>query len=204
MALCKCDFCAAEKTVAAAHGRTQPGGKPGAMHKIQLQSEGQVHIKLQAQGWSLIKGRLRCVKCEEKRKAENQKPKWLENAVETQIEKEIAMEKTANVTELRKATPAQRREIHQHLLSFYDTKAGRYQDTATDKTIADMICGGCMPGWVAEIREADYGPDGGNAELEAVRAEVEAMRRDFDGKIAAMVKRIDAIKAAVGPKAVRA
>jgi hypothetical protein len=203
MALCKCDFCATETTVAARHGTTLPGKLPGGGHKISLENEGQAHVKLQSLGWSLVKKKLRCPKCEEKRKAENTKPKWLHDAEKTHSSDEVIMEKTSTITPMRKATPAQRREIHQHLLSFYDTKAGRYQDKATDQTIAEMIGGGCMSGWVAEIREADYGPDGGNAEFDAIRAEFEACKKDVDARLATLQRRIDAMKSAVGPRAAK-
>ena len=35
-----------------------------------------------------------------------------------------------------------------------------------------------MPGWVAEIREEFFGPDGGNGEMDALLAEMRAWVKD--------------------------
>lgn len=192
-----CDICQRHETVTCDYERQHQGeaGTP---------NYGQITRKMAGKGWATVKKVMRCPACEAKRKASNAKTTWLKEAEKIHTTEAKMAEKSATVTDLRSPTPAQRREIHQHLLSFYDVNAGRYQDKATDKTIAGMIGGGCMPGWVAEIREADYGPDGGNAEIDAILAEIEAMRKDMGGKIDALQKRIDAVKLAVGPRAVKA
>lgn len=102
------------------------------------------------------------------------------------------MKKTIEPSRQAPRTPtlAQRHEITGMLMLSYDHKAGRYTGAETDKTIAEAIGGGCMPGWVAEIREANFGPAGGNEEIEAIRAE-----------IAALSARLDRVCAAVGPRA---
>lgn len=111
--------------------------------------------------------------------------------------------KTENVTQLRQPTIEQRRQIVEMLVITYDGAAQRYKGTDTDKTISDALGNGVMPGWVAEIREQNFGPAGGNEELDAIRAELAAIEKKQAAEIAALKKRIDAVCAAVGPKAAR-
>lgn len=177
-------------------------------------NEGQVHRKLTGQGWTLVKGKLFCPACEAKRKMSQAKPEVK------------AVAKSENtVTPLRQPTREQKRQIVSLLEVAYDTAAGRYKGTDTDNTIAEAIGGGLMPGWVADVREEFFGPDGGNGEMEALLSEMrawvkdretekhnarvhieqaEGILRDTDEKIAAVagfVKRVEAIQKAVGPKA---
>lgn len=180
---------------------------------------GQVNKKATAKGWSVIKGRMECPACTAKRKAASAPPKWLRAAV-TEIEKpqEAPMTKpeakpdTASITPIRKPTPKQERLIILALEDAYDDTAKRYRGAATDKTLADDLGDGIMFGWVAEVRERLFGPSGGNEEIEAIRAEIDKAKRDCDAKIkaasddmaariAALSKRIDAVCAAVGPRA---
>ena len=124
------------------------------------------------------------------------------------------------VTELRQPESVHIREIHQHLTAFYDDKAGRYKDGATDKTLSEMIGNGCLPGWVGNIRGEHYGPDGSNADMANLVAELETLRVDMEARaeaaliaihkfeggivsVLAMEKRLAAIIKAVGPKAGR-
>ncbi len=174
--------------------------------------------KATKQGWSYIKGRLRCPACEAKRKADA--------AVKKQENDE--MTEAATVTELRQPTREQKRQIMSMLEASYDTKAGRYTGGDTDKTVAETIGGGIMPGWVSEIREEFFGPDGSNDDMEAVIAEMKSaleaftvLRKENDevaeraqriendmnqhkARIDRAISRIETIKAAVGPKVARA
>ena len=122
--------------------------------------------------------------------------------------------KTENVTQLRLPTIEQRRQIVEMLVITYDGDAKRYKGTDTDKTIADALGNGVMPGWVAEIREQNFGPAGGNEEIDAIRAALDEMQKRHAKEIvemsnkqiaesATLRKRIDAVCAAVGPKAAR-
>ena len=130
----------------------------------------------------------------------------------------------AVVTELRQPTRDQKREIILLLTACYDVEAGRYRGSDTDKTVAETVGGGCMPGWVAQQREDLFGQNGGNEQIETTSAELEAWKaevgklmveittahQDILGKIRevnALVqdsqkyeRQIAAIKAAVGPK----
>ena len=126
-----------------------------------------------------------------------------------------------NVTQLRQPTPKQKREIIGLLETAYDDEAKRYRGTDTDLTIAEAIGGGVMFGWVAAIREDLFGPEGGNEEMETLKAqmgewiknadaEAKAMQRALDAfnveraKLDAIHKRLDALNKTLGPKAVRA
>jgi len=118
----------------------------------------QIHSKLKNQGWSYVKGKLRCPPCEAKRK--------------------VTTMKVVGKTEApREPTKRQRIGIFTMLAECYDIDAGRYQRGDTDETIADVL--GVMPGWVAKIRDADFGPDGGNANMEALSAAFEQSRSAF-------------------------
>ena len=126
----------------------------------------------------------------------------------------------AEVTQLRQPTREQKRQIMSLLEVSYDTEAGRYKGGDTDKTIAETIGGGCMPGWVAQLREDFFGPDGANDQLEkaiqsvvdaltkATKAEAEASRivAEISPVIAdlkAMKSSLDGIRSSFGPKAAR-
>ena len=62
--------------------------------------------------------------------------------------------------ELRQPTKEQKREIVAMLNDVYDTENERYKAKNTDQSVADDLQDGILWGWVAEIRESMYGPDG--------------------------------------------
>ena len=139
-----------------------------------------------------------------------------------------ATEKTENIIDIRQPTRDQKRDIRAALDLHYDLKSERYIGGETDATIAKMIGGGCMPGWVTAEREDGYGPDGGNDDIAKVTAEIIAMQGRIDAAerkaacaaadvekaqsevtaiktdLAAAIKSIAVIKVAVGPRAARA
>src|SRR5690606_2606021 len=121
-------------------------------------------------GWVQVKGALRCPACEAKRRV----------AVAAKQEKAVE----TNVAPIRQPTMEQKRQIMLLLTDAYDTAAGRYRGGDTDKTLADAIGGGCMPGWVAEVREQFFGPDGGNDAIEDVIADLKAWQADMDQRAA--------------------
>lgn len=206
-ALCKCRDCAAEVVVAAAHGDSGSFSRTGAgrngFKAMSVANEGQVITKVQGLGWSFIKNRLRCPKCEADRKSDKQ-------------EKPMA-----TVTELRTPTREQKRQIMDILGEVYDAKAGRYKGAETDVTVADTIGGGVMFGWVAELRIEFFGESGENEEAEdflgqiaewrdkadAIAADVQVKLADMNAaraKVADIENRMKAFVKAMGPKAVRA
>lgn len=213
MARIVCDECCRSDVVACRYvGDTSRGNNRPDM--------GQVNKKAMGKGWSVAKGKLICPACTAKRKAAKAVPKWLKDAeliAETQQEKPTmtkteAKPETASITSIRRPTPKQERLIILALEDAYDDQAKRYRGNNTDKTIADDLGDGVMFGWVAEVRERLFGPSGGNEEIEAIRAEIESVKRACEGKIkaatdelavsiASLTKRIDAVCTAVGPRA---
>lgn len=213
-ALCKCDDCAAQVVYAAPHGKGS--GKCGQRNLVMTLAKPAIVVeKLRKIGWTEIKGKLRCPKCDAKRK-------------ESTPEKEIEVTQPATVTELRQPTQKQKREIVAMLMEVYDDELKRYRGHETDKTVAETLEGGVMPGWVAAIREDMFGPSGTNDEMESLMVELsgwiaarekevknarlhienaESVTRKMEEEITKareMEKRQAAIIRAVGPKAARA
>jgi hypothetical protein len=204
-----CDSCGVNDVVAADPANRHR--KSGAI------SPAPAMRKVVQRGWVEVKGRLRCPTCEAKRRA------GVAAAAPAAKSEEIAM--TKQVTPLRVPSREQRREIVQMLELAYDVAAERYRGTDTDCTIAEAIGGGVMPGWVAEIRDAMFGPDGGNDEMAALLADLQGWRvmaqerakaaedgvqaltaalaglAEARGQVERMTARLEAIRAAVGPKA---
>lgn len=208
MALCKCDRCSSEVALNALHN-----DKSGRMHnakarKLTLKEPGMVNKILVDRGWNVGPRGILCPACVSKKR--EVKPM------------------TNNVQPLREPTREQKRQIVAMLESSYDIEKGRYKGAETDLTVAEVIGGGVMFGWVAQVREDMFGPDGGNdemgkievdlkqwhADMVKVSAEVHSALNDMTvklrefndhkGKAADFLKRIEAIKVAVGPKAARA
>lgn len=115
----------------------------------------------------------------------------------------------------REMQPADRRRIFRELEGVYDEAKCRYVDDWTDHTLAEKLA---VPRkWVETIREENFGPAGENLEMERVatligrleaesRAAIEkcmaaaAEAESVAGELAGCRKRLDAIKAAVGPR----
>lgn len=121
-------------------------------------NQGHALKKVQQMGWQVVKGRLLCPACVARRKVVNMQERA----------------RKAPAPELRQPTQKQKREIVLLLDEVYDPEAKRYKGGDTDETVADVL-DGVMPGWVAEIREEFFGPDGGNHDMQALAGEVEAM-----------------------------
>ena len=113
------------------------------------------------------------------------------------------VQKTEAKQALRQPSQEQRGDIIEALVATYDRKATRYTGADTDKTVAEAVGTWCLPGWVTEIRERDFGPTGGNEEIEAIRAEIAAVQAECAERVAGLRKRIDAVCAAIGPRAAR-
>lgn len=227
-ARCVCDDCGADAVVAAAHGHAGTFRKAGAGRNGQRQehlaNEAQATTKLKAKGWSFIRNVARCPDCEAKRKASvpAKPPVLVLVPKETQP---MTMPATAPVASPRQPTREQKRQIIDLLNEVYDTKAERYRGKDTDQTVAEVLGTGIMSGWVSQIREELFGPDGGNDEIEHLRAELADLNKlvretvsnattklqeaqaalksvaETERKIAELTKRVEAVKAAVGPKA---
>jgi len=125
---------------------------------------GQVQRKMTARGWAVVKGQLRCPGCEARRRAGIYE-------LETDMTR-----KTDAVIAPRQPDREQRLDIFEMLLSCYDRKAQRYTGTESDRSVAEALGAGVMPGWVSAIREAEFGP-AGNAETQALQAELAGLKR---------------------------
>lgn len=114
------------------------------------------------------------------------------------------------VTDLRQPTREQRRAIISILDEVYDTAAGRYKGAETDVTVAETV-GGCMFGWVAEIRIETYGDSGDNEEsgqqaaaIAALTEQVNAMQTALTAlklDVSRFADRQAAFAKTLGPKA---
>lgn len=173
-----CDGCRRCEIVPCDYEREKSGGGWVPNH-------GQIIRKLVGRGWAGVKGKISCPACEAKRKA-------------AQVAKKgtvIVAEVKSCAAQPRQPTSAQEVDIIVALSSAYDRKAKRYQGAETDATVAEVVGGGCMPGWVAVIRADKFGP-AGNEEAEAIRAEIGRLGADTGKAIAALTARIDALYAA--------
>jgi hypothetical protein len=192
-ALAVCDDCGRKETIAASY-KPAPH-KPHVWHL----DEGQAVRKLNGMGWAHFKKKLRCPECEAKRKSQTKPLVVMETTMETP----------------REPTKAQKREIMDLLGSAYDPAAERYTGGETDETVAKVL--GVMPGWVSQLREEFFGPDGGNEDIDRLAAEVadflkearaaltvaeESVKTLTTGvqRVEEFAEKLDRIKAAVGPR----
>lgn len=174
-AFCTCEDCGGEVTVSARHGSGRGGqGRPVMV----LHSEAAVIESLKKLGWSHVKNRLRCEKCTEKR--------------EDKTVMQTKPREAAKPAAPREMTGEMRLDIMEALFASYDRKAKRYIGTETDASVAKAVGGGCMPGWVSQVRSENFGP-AGNEEAEAIRAEIESLRADTAARIVALTARLDAL-----------
>jgi len=215
-----CDDCGSVEIVKACHGSSSGGQRYNAGV---LRNEGQVIRKMESAGWANVKNKLRCPTCEAERREQNNSDTTTQKEEQPMKHQPIVALQTVK-DELRKPTPKQKREIIGLLEDVYDDVLLRYRGKETDKAVAETI-GDVMPGWVAEIRDDMFGPDGSNDEMEALMSEMrvwrDALKTETDtankrlaaaesairamnaaiAKVAEFEKRQAAIIKAVGPKA---
>lgn len=163
-----CDDCGRAETVACDYRRSTGN--------IWSPDEGQVKKKIAAHGWSDVKSKLRCPRCEAKRKI---KPMPSEKTVDT------------NPPQMSKRD---RISIISMLAEVYDLDAGRYRANDTDETVAEVL--ETRPGWVSEVREAEFGPAGGNEVMEALEAEAAEQRTSLAALAASVDNQARDIRAA--------
>lgn len=174
-----------------------------AMHgKNGRDGHGQAVTKLQKLGWTFIGKVLRCPACEAKRKVSK-----------------MVVKKQSVAAPIRVPTRKDKREIIDLLRDVYDTGAGCYLRGDTDETVADVL--GVMPGWVAEVREAFFGGDGGNRDMEALSLKIDVFLKEtglridrlsaeqsdlqsMQDRAKAYVAELDKIRRAVGPRVMKA
>lgn len=188
-----CDDCGKSEPVTCDYTRQASGSW--------LPNESQVKKKITAHGWAEVKGKLRCMSCEAKRKVVPMKVK----------EKEPEQPN--------EPTRLQKRQIMEMLEDVYDTEAEMYSGGDTDETVADVL--GVMPGWVARLREEFFGPDGSNQNLEELLKDMARLDRELKtllqeagqyrdkaekkmAEVSRMRADLEKIKKAVGPRSRKA
>lgn len=143
-ATCECDECGRTLEVCCDYERRGKTWEPNV---------GQINRKLVGLGWKIIKKKMLCSGCAP------------QNAQEVEV---------SDTVELRKPSREQARQIVEMLSAVYDVENGRYTGDETDNSVAEAVGGGVMFGWVAEIREQFFGPDGGNEAMVSSSAALKA------------------------------
>lgn len=184
-----CDDCGRREAVHCDYRRA-PGNKT-------MPDAAQVKKKITAHGWSDIKGKLRCPTCETKRKIA---PMPATKPAET-VAPQMSKRDRINIISM--------------LAEVYDLDAGRYKANDTDETVAEVL--ETRPGWVAEVREAEFGPAGGNENIDALEQELSASRKVMEAlldrhesllsdirtardQVTGLQEQLARIKKAVGPR----
>lgn len=177
VAECTCDRCGAQAEIPSRFAEPRKSENlPGGKTNWRVRSEGEVIAKLRKKGWSYAtRSGLICPACvlsvaalEVAAELKKPKPKLRTEPMAQ------APTPTETPAPLRQPSREQRRQIMELLTTCYDTQKERYSGTDTDQTIADCIGGGVLFGWVAQVREEFFGPDGGNDELESILADIAA------------------------------
>uniref|UniRef100_UPI0035B47F0D hypothetical protein n=1 Tax=Paenirhodobacter enshiensis TaxID=1105367 RepID=UPI0035B47F0D len=134
-----CDCCGRAQIVTCGFVR-------GAITGGRMPDAARVREVAAGRGWATIRNRLLCPGCLASRRAAVH-PAPVAGPAPEQPRAEL--------------TECQRREILDTLAIYYDRRARRYIGSMTDKAIAADLGGGCLAGWVAELRERYFGPAGG-------------------------------------------
>ena len=145
--------------------------------------QGQIHKKMTSMGWSLVKGVLRCPACEAKRKAAQAAEKvYAARAVPAAQAAQAAQAVPADIAPSKK----QRIQIISMLAEVYDLDAGMYAGGETDETVAGAL--EIAPGYVEQVRAAEFGPAGGNEDIKELRADLEAFKGDAAEALEALAR----------------
>lgn len=148
-----CDGCSKEEIVPCPYESTGAGN-------VKKPVVSNARGKVIAMGWTYVKSTLRCPECEAKRKV-------------------VPMQKPQNAQPDRQMTKKEKVSIYAMLSEVYDIDQGRYMQGDTDETVAEVLK--VLPGWVAEIREADFGPDGTNEDIDALITRLDDMEQNLCG-----------------------
>ena len=141
----------------------------------ELRTSKSVIQKARTAGWLVNKQTIACKCC-------------LKNRNEEKMNQKISVKKVASTaTKIEpnmKSTPAQRRDIRKWLDDLYDIDKCCYKENNSDHTVADLCDGKVLWGWVKEIREADYGENGGNEDADLMVKEVKRLSDTIDKALA--------------------
>lgn len=161
-----CDSCGAEITIKTQHERCR-----GEVPRLVT---GNAIRKLQSQGWSASATRQTCPACVA--------------AKRSKLKEEPEMTAT---TDIPLPSRDQKREIMQMLNDVYDMKAQRYRGEESDHSVAHAL-GIERWGWVSQIRDEFFGPEGNEAKDNLI-AEVKLKIRECDALGAKLHDEHDAI-----------
>ena len=150
-ASCVCDMCSTEIFINCMHGPkpTTPNKRGNATKpKDEIKNSKTVIQQLSKQGWKIYQKEVVCGTCFEKRGKE----------------KKLNIKKST-VEPIRQPTRNQKREITLLLNDVYDVDKQHYKQAETDHTVAETLGDGILWGWVSQIREDVFGPDGNEADM---------------------------------------
>ena len=188
-----CDHCQRDEVVPCGYLPQSSGGGPNV---------GQVHKKMTSMGWAVRRGVLSCPACAARRRSHKEDPEMTDT-----VPKKAPVAPSPSQEPPREPDLGMLLEICGMLDVAYDRDHSGYSDPSdSDRTIAEAIGKGCMWGWVAQVREARYGPDLRQAEIVAIKAELKAARAargDLVKRIEALQARLDALDPVPGQKAGR-
>lgn len=174
-----CDHCGRDDTVPCGYLPQSSGGGPNV---------GQVNKKMTSMGWAVRRGVLSCPACAARRRALKEDQTGMnDNAVKKQPG-------PASPSQEPPREPGYRMigDICDMLDLVYDKVRKGYSNPAdSDRTVAEAIGKGCMWGWVARVREAEYGPDRRWAEIDAIRDELKAVLLERDARERALVDSVN-------------
>ena len=174
-ALCTCDTCHKETAIV--------GARHGAGRRPAIKNMDTVYAQLRKVGW-MVKGKvITCVSCTEK------------------LQKDTTMQQEQD---LRQPSKKQKRDIIGLLEDVYDTDNERYRGVETDKSVAETLGDGILWGWVSQVREELFGPDGNEYNLvaaEEIQQWIDSSQQVIDEfsqrakEYAQMLKELEVIKA---------
>lgn len=136
----------------------------------QVQTSRPVVQKMRTHGWMISKSKVVCKCC-------------LKNREEDKMKKVSVKEPVTKVEPDRKSTMEQRRDIRKWLDEVYDVKNVRYKERYSDYEVADLCEGDVLWGWVKQIREGDYGENGGNEEFSIFAEEAKKLANEINAAI---------------------
>lgn len=181
--------------------------------------------RLRGMGWAIIKGRIVCNGCQMVMRDNPSNDGTKGEIVSTIPETPKPRDGSVKLGELfpkevREPTPQQKRQVFEILSEVYDADGSHYLGGETDKTVAETIGGGVMPGWVSKIREEFFGPNGSNEDIAQLRKELHELLKSADAlaqlitskaaelagirsTVKTLSDRLEGICKAIGPKAGR-
>lgn len=164
--VCTCADCGREEVVRAVLGVGNADRRA-----LSSKSLGQATKKLTQNGWSYVKRTLRCPECEAKRREAMSKKSG-----------SGAGGAAVDVTPLpERPTREQKRAIVNRLDKVYDLDKGRYMSGESDFVVAEDLR--VRPGWVTEVRDELFGPEGTNDDVEEFGEMLDLLHKQINEKV---------------------